>query len=306
MSDFDKYLTDRIINNKSCMEDKDLLQGEIREVMQEILLPGLVQSDFFSNNAFQGGTALRLLYGLKRYSEDLDFTMIIDQIKVFSWENYTKPLQEKVEFFGLDFVSNTRDDKFGNKILEIDCMPLMAMLEKKNIVPSFFTKLDADEKLKVKLETNYSVNAFQWEWKTINMEQDKKMKVFTLPCLFAGKLNAILTRETTDKKTKTLARTDKGRDWFDLLWYIHNKVPPDFHFLAQKLNDKGPFAKKNVQPDAAWVADALFRRMAKLDYSLLNNDIRLITLPENRIILDNLSVSKAITEFRQNCEGWGG
>ena len=109
----------------------------------------------------------------------------------------------------------------------------MEVVEKENIVPSQFTKLEENEKLNIKLETNYSVNAFNWELKTINIDGEKKIKVFDLPCLFAGKLNAILTRETTDKKSHMLARTDKGRDWYDLLWYINNKVPPNFDFCLK-------------------------------------------------------------------------
>ena len=76
--------------------------------------------------------------------------------------------------------------------------------------------------------------------------------------------------------------------------------------MSEKLNFKGPFAGEKIKADIKWVTDALFKRTIKLNYSNLNLDIKAITLPENRIILDNLTISKAITVFRRDYEGWGG
>jgi len=87
MSDFNKYLIQRILSNDNCKDNRLLFQCEIREVMHGILLPELAKTDFFSNNAFQGGTALRIFYGLKRYSDDFDFTMIENKIESFHGTN---------------------------------------------------------------------------------------------------------------------------------------------------------------------------------------------------------------------------
>jgi predicted nucleotidyltransferase component of viral defense system len=48
----------------------------LREILQEIALLGLWRSRFFEKAAFYGGTALRILYGMDRYSEDLDFSLL--------------------------------------------------------------------------------------------------------------------------------------------------------------------------------------------------------------------------------------
>jgi len=95
MNDFIKYFTDRIAKNKNCNDDSDILKCEIREIMQEILFPELIKTDFFTYNAFQGGTALRMFYGLKRYSDDLDFMMNEDKIDAFSWDKYIYTFREK-------------------------------------------------------------------------------------------------------------------------------------------------------------------------------------------------------------------
>lgn len=48
----------------------------MREILQEIALCGLWQGKFFERAAFYGGTALRVLHGLDRFSEDMNFSLI--------------------------------------------------------------------------------------------------------------------------------------------------------------------------------------------------------------------------------------
>ena len=76
------------------------------------------------------------------------------------------------------------------------------------------------------METNFSVNAFNDEFREVNIFNKCNVRVFDLPSLFAGKINAVLTRDETNKMTGKKERTDKGRDWYDLLWYIENKIKP--------------------------------------------------------------------------------
>src|ERR1019366_4222360 len=67
----------------------------LREIMQEIALAGLQRSGFFDKAAFYGGTALRIFYGLDRFSEDLDFSLLKADSK-FSLEPYLQGI--KTEF----------------------------------------------------------------------------------------------------------------------------------------------------------------------------------------------------------------
>jgi len=299
MNNLLEYTIYRLQKTNEFKDNYYLFQCEIREIIQEILLPGLAQTDFFDNNVFQGGTALRVLYGLKRYSDDLDFTMKKDKISEFSWEYYAEKLKEYGAAFNIEFIFDFRGDKFGNKILEIRSDSLLEMIRNEHIVYDSYIITGEKNEIKVKMETNFSVNAFNFEEKIANNISECTVKVFDLPSLFAGKLNAILTRETTDVKTHVLGRTDKGRDWYDLTWYINKEVKPNFEFLSKKLDYKGPFAGKHIQADVKWVTNELFKRMGKLDYNKLNLDIKSITLPENRIVLDNIAVSRAIHKFSQ-------
>lgn len=58
----------------NCRNSEDY-ENALKEIVQEVALMGLSRSDFFSKAAFYGGTALRIFYGLPRYSEDLDFSL---------------------------------------------------------------------------------------------------------------------------------------------------------------------------------------------------------------------------------------
>jgi predicted nucleotidyltransferase component of viral defense system len=112
-----EYAKDRIINKNELINDYELFISEIREIMQEIILPGLAETNFFDNNVFQGGTAIRMLYGLKRYSDDLDFTMKENKIEDFSWKTYADHLIEYGKNLGIVFNCKEDKDKFGNKII---------------------------------------------------------------------------------------------------------------------------------------------------------------------------------------------
>lgn len=58
-----------------CRTDQDYINA-LKEIFQEIALLGLWRSKFYEKAAFYGGTALRILYGLDRFSEDLDFSLL--------------------------------------------------------------------------------------------------------------------------------------------------------------------------------------------------------------------------------------
>ena len=208
MKDLFEYTKNRLINNDEFQKYPDLFRSEIREIMQEIILPGLAETKFFDNNVFQGGTAIRILYGLKRYSEDLDFTMKENKIKEFSWKPFADHIVKFGKEHGVDFNYTEDHDKFGNKIIRIRSDSLLDMVHNKDIVPVAFTKKGNRKKIEVKLETNFSVNNFRDEMKDVYIFNEYKVRAFDLPSLFAGKLNAVLTREKYSFETRKKERYD--------------------------------------------------------------------------------------------------
>ncbi|NTW70474.1 MAG: transposase [Chlorobiaceae bacterium] len=80
----------------------DAKQAEqaLKEILQEVSLYGLWRADFFEVAAFQGVTCLRILHGLPRFSEDLDFILRTPD-KKFRWNPYFETLDHAREVIGL-------------------------------------------------------------------------------------------------------------------------------------------------------------------------------------------------------------
>ena len=113
--------------NPKTLEDK---KHAIKEVLQEVVLAGLSKTDFFTHAAFYGGTALRIFYGMDRFSEDLDFSLLVAD-DTFDISEYFKPISDAVNSLGLNFevlkkektVNSNIDSAFikGNKIGRASC-----------------------------------------------------------------------------------------------------------------------------------------------------------------------------------------
>ncbi len=91
---------------KQMLENYDMTKSDgavngLREVMQEVALAGLYRGDFFDRAAFYGGTCLRIFYGLPRFSEDLDFSLLAADPD-FSLDSYFKAVRKEFSALGLD------------------------------------------------------------------------------------------------------------------------------------------------------------------------------------------------------------
>lgn len=92
-----KIIRDRL-STYGCKSEIEEEQA-IREITQELVLAALGRTDFFKEAAFQGGTALRILYGLDRFSEDLDF-VLKKSSPGFAWKGYLQTLTEELSAYG--------------------------------------------------------------------------------------------------------------------------------------------------------------------------------------------------------------
>src|ERR1700722_16229880 len=78
-------------------------QNALKEIIQEIALLGLWRSKFFEKAAFYGGTALRILYGLDRFSEDLDFSLLM-KAPNFEMKTYHQAVTRELQSLGFDVI----------------------------------------------------------------------------------------------------------------------------------------------------------------------------------------------------------
>jgi len=192
----------------------------LREILQEIALLGLWRAKFFEKAACYGGTALRILYGLDRFSEDIDFSLL-QPAKGFDLTDYTAFVKKEVVAFGFDVqISPFLKADTRNQLLTIEAG--------KNILQA----LPKGKMLKVKMEVDTNPPpGFGTETRFLFQPFPFAVRSFVLPDLFAGKMHAILCR--------TWKSRVKGRDWYDLIWYAANH--PELHLghLEERMRQTG-------------------------------------------------------------------
>jgi len=204
----------------------------LREILQEIALLGLWRSKFFDKAAFYGGTALRLLYGLDRFSEDLDFSLL-KPMPAFELARYGEALQAELAAFGFDVRFEVRAEKAERAVqsafLKADTLQHLLVIEAGG---GEIADLPRGQILKIKLEvdTNPPVG-FATEMRYLLQPVAFPVRVYVLPDLFAGKMHAVLCRRWKDRV--------KGRDWYDLVWYVTHHPLLHLGHLEQRMRQSG-------------------------------------------------------------------
>ncbi len=180
----------------------------LREIMQQIALAGLQRSGFFERAAFYGGTALRIFYGLERFSEDLDFTLL-EANPDFSLQPYLDGMLKEFEALGMQV---TVKEKNKTNKTPIDSAFLKPGTEWKELILKDIIsqeKMDSRPEIKIKLEVDKTPPlGFTTEEKLLLRPFSFYTKCYAAPDLFAGKVHALLFRKWGTRV--------KGRDWFDL------------------------------------------------------------------------------------------
>lgn len=212
-------------------QNEEEILSALREIMQEITLAGLSRTDFFEKAAFYGGTALRIFYGLDRYSEDLDFSLLKPDPN-FSIEPYFIAVIDEFKALGLTVTirekKKTRQTAIDSAFLKAETIWQEIVLE--DIIKETGVRSNKTLKIKIEVDRQPPLN-FKTEEKLVLRPFSFYVKCFTKPSLFAGKMHALLFR-------KWLNRV-KGRDWYDLEWYIKKGIPLDAnHFLTRAKDTK--------------------------------------------------------------------
>ena len=212
-------------------KNEEEILSALREIMQEITLAGLSRTDFFEKAAFYGGTALRIFYGLDRYSEDLDFSLLKPDPN-FSIEPYFIAVIDEFKALGLTVTirekKKTRQTAIDSAFLKAETIWQEIVLE--DIIKETGVRSNKTLKIKIEVDRQPPLN-FKTEEKLVLRPFSFYVKCFTKPSLFAGKMHALLFR-------KWLNRV-KGRDWYDLEWYIKKGIPLDVnHFLTRAKDTK--------------------------------------------------------------------
>jgi hypothetical protein len=149
------------------------------------------------------------------------------------------------------------------------------------------------EKIDVKLEVDvnpplYSVN----EIKTHDFPVKFNIKIQNLPSLFAGKCHALLCRGF-----------DKGRDWYDINWFINKGVEPNYKYLNAMLDQLGPWKGQGVKSDKFWLSNEIINKGNILKYDEVNRDIRDFTNSKIVLIFGKNKITEIVNIFNSNNYG---
>ena len=252
-----KMIQERL-NSYDCKSEIEEEQA-IREITQEVALAALGRTDFFKHAVFQGGTCLRIFYGLNRFSEDMDF-ILKEPDRSFELKPHVHALTDELTAYGYNIEVADRskmdvavrkaflkDDSIG-KVLQLNYGGQTGPLRKIRIKFEVDTNPPSGSELEIKYHDFPFVSSV--------VVQDK-------PSLFAGKVHALLCRNYI-----------KGRDWYDFLWYTSQGVEINYQFLSSALNQQGTWRGQNVQVDLNWCRSRLENAIESMDWKATALDVR--------------------------------
>jgi len=219
------------------------VQSALRQVMQQIVLAGLFRARFFEHAAFYGGTALRIFYGLPRFSEDLDFSLLRPQAD-FTLAPYLRALETECRSLGIEVTTRSKhrrqDSDIDTAFLNSRTQIRELLLQTDRYTPA--RKEVTSVKVKLEVDVNPPLG-FAFLERLMLKPFSCYIKCFKPADLMAGKLHALLFRRWK--------RRVKGRDWYDLEWYIKEGVTLNLDHLRQRMMQSGdwPREKPFKRPD---------------------------------------------------------
>jgi len=240
-------------------------KNALKEIIQEISLLGLYRSGFYNYAAFYGGTALRIFYGLNRFSEDLDFSLTMEN-KNFELESHIKFIKEELASFGFDM---TVEEKIKNNQSNIKSAFIKGGTEIHLIKISpnsdFISGINKNDQIKIKLEldTNPPLGA-SYEVKYQLNPIPFSVRLFSESSLFAGKIHAVLCRKWGNRI--------KGRDFYDYIWYLSRSTKLDIQHFENRMRQSGHWNEDKVLTKYE-LLELLKEKFETIDFNQAKEDV---------------------------------
>lgn len=240
-------------------------KNQIKEVVQEVVLCGLSRAGFFKPAAFYGGTALRIFYGLDRFSEDLDFSLKAPDPS-FEVLEFLPMLEKEVRSYGLNFKVEAKE-----KSAESDIKSAFLKGKTKEHMLMFYAdeqltqSIGSNELIKIKFEVDtnppeYAV--FETKYRLLPIPYE--IALYDMPSLFAGKIHAIICRPWKNRV--------KGRDLYDYVFYLSRGIELNLAHITARLAHSGHVsAEKLITLED--IKDMLCERFASIDYAQAKQDV---------------------------------
>lgn len=226
-------------------------RNRLREYLQHVILRELFDLDLLEDLVFHGGTALRILHGLERFSEDLDFHTRTPDTDL-ELEPALESLRSQLEYQGYRV---DPPDPSGDPVKN-------CFLNFVGLLPEAGLTDHEDEKLRVKLEIDTRPPAGSTaETRAVNVFFPYVVHHHDRPSFLAGKLHALLQREWT-----------KGRDFYDLWFFVTRweGIEPNLPYLRSALDQTGYGGPDLTETN--W-RSVVAQRVEKADWDAVLSDV---------------------------------
>ena len=251
---------------KYCTESLTDKKNAVKEIMQEIVLCGLSRAGFFKKAAFYGGTALRIFYGLDRFSEDLDFSLILPDDS-FAISEYFPVLRKEVAAYGIN-VEITEKEKTADSAIR---SAFLKGKTKEQMLLFYASEEAVKEiagseiiKIKFEVDTEPPVGA-TFEHKYRLLPSPYEVNLYDMSSLFAGKAHAVICR--------TWKNRVKGRDLYDYVFYLSRGATLNIGHLKARLVQSGAW-NESEDFTVANAKELLCGRFDAIDYAQAKADVR--------------------------------
>jgi predicted nucleotidyltransferase component of viral defense system len=221
--------------------------------------------DFFAKAAFYGGTALRIFYGLERFSEDLDFSLMESNEK-FDLSSFTQAVQDELGAYGLEMTVKEKIKQNDSPVKSafIKGGTQIHVMKITSLKPPV-TGINPHEQLRIKLEVDTQPpSGAIFEMKYQLRPVPYSVRLYSPSSLFAGKMHALLCRSWK-------ARV-KGRDFYDYVWFLSKSIPVNIMHLAQRMKQTGHLPDDAVLTEKD-LKNRLCQRFAAVDFNQAKKDI---------------------------------
>ena len=241
-------------------------ENALQEIVQELALLGLWRAKFFEHAAFYGGTALRIFHSLPRFSEDIDFSLLQPD-REFDLAPYLEAVRVELAAFGFSFRVERRIKRVSTAI-ESAFIKGGTRINLAHIgTPDYLrARLPELQQVRIRIELDTDPPSLAaYEVLTLLTPIPFQVRLFDLPCLFAGKLHAVLCR---DWKSRV-----KGRDFSDFIWYLGRRIPCNVRHLQARMTQTGHW-QQSRELEISQLRQLLRQRFQQVDFDQAKRDIR--------------------------------
>jgi len=246
---------------------------QVREFLQLLILKIINELNYFQYISFVGGTCLRFLHKLQRFSEDLDFSLI--QEKGYDFQHLIQAIEFNLKKIGFNIEIKLKDQKTVQN----------AYFKFIDLLQQYEISQAKDQRLSIRLGIDSNPpSGWKTEMSVINDFYIFPVWHFDLPSLFATKIHACLFRKFR-----------KGRDYYDLVWYLSKKVSPNFGLLANAIKQT---EHEDIQISHENFKNFLKKNMEELDYQHLRNDVAPFLINKSEVnLIDRDIIFKLVDDY---------